>query len=273
MWRSVDAGTSWEPASAGISHPNVTAVAVSAVERADGQGVAYAGTEPSTLFRSEDGGGSWRELSEMRRLPSYPEWSFPPKPHTSHVRWISADPNTAGRLFVCIEAGALIHSYDGGESWHDRVDDGPLDTHTLAVRADEPGRLYSAAGDGVFWEGYGYSESPDAGASWSCYSDGLAHHYLWGLAVDPADPETVLVSAARGPMQAHSPNGAESTVYRREAGGPWLEVRRGLPDTVGTIASVLATGGTEPGVFYALNNRGLYRSVDAGKDWERLEVP
>lgn len=41
----------------------------------------------------------------------------------------------------------------------------------------------------------------------------------------------------------------------------------------GTIASVLAGDGAELGVFYALNNRGLYRSPDAGKDWERLEVP
>jgi hypothetical protein len=47
-------------------------------------------------------------------------------------------------------------------------------------------------------------------------------------------------------------------------------VRGGLPDTEGTIASVLDAA--EPGVFYALNNHGLYRSPDAGKNWERLDV-
>jgi len=50
-------------------------------------------------------------------------------------------------------------------------------------------------------------------------------------------------------------------------------VRAGLPQTKGTIASVLATDGVEPGVFYALNNHGMYRSRDAGKEWERLEMP
>jgi photosystem II stability/assembly factor-like uncharacterized protein len=270
LWRSTDAGDSWEPVGEGITHANVTAVAVSAAERTDGRGVVYAGTEPSTLFRSEDGGGSWRELEAMRRLPSFPEWSFPPKPETSHVRWISPDPAVPGRLFVCIEAGALIRSYDGGETWVDRVSEGPLDTHTLAVREDAPGRLYSAAGDGFFAEGGGYLESPDGGDTWERHPEGLTHHYLWGLAVDPQDPNTVLISASSGPMQAHSAGAAESTVYRREDGGPWQEVRGGLPDTEGTIASVLDAA--EPGVFYALNNHGLYRSPDAGKNWERLDV-
>lgn len=271
MWRSADAGDSWEPVGEGIRYPNVTAVAVSAAEQMDGRGIVYAGTEPSTLFRS-DGGGSWRELEGMRRLPSSSEWSFPPKPGTSHVRWISPDPAVPGRLFVCIEAGALIKSEDGGETWEDRVDDGPLDTHTLAVHKDAPGRLYSAAGDGYLSVGRGYAESPDAGGSWQRFSDGLTDHYLWGLAVDQADPETVIVSAASGVRQAHSSEVAESAIYRREGGRPWQEVSSGLPDREGTTASVLAAGGDEPGVFYAINNHGLYRSADAGKEWERLGV-
>lgn len=163
LWRSADAGASWEPVGEGVRHPAVTAAAVSAAERVDGRGVVYAGTEPSTLFRSEDGGSSWRELEGMRDLPSFPEWSFPPRPETSHVRWISPDLAVPGRLFVCIEAGALIRSHDGGETWQDRVDDGPLDTHTLALHEDAPGRLYSAAGDGSISTGREYSQSPDGG--------------------------------------------------------------------------------------------------------------
>ena len=273
LWRSADGGRSWEPVGEGIAYGKVTAVAVSAAEGTDGRGVVYAGTEPSTLFRSEDGGDSWRELEAMRRLPSSSEWNFPPEPTTDHVRWISPDPGAPGGLFVCIEAGALVRSYDGGDTWEDRVDDGPIDTHTLAVREDAPGRLYSAAGDGFLSEGRGYAESPDGGDTWERFSDGLDHHYLWGLATDPADPDTVLVSAAEGPMQAHFADGAASTIYRKEAGGPWQETRSGLPRPEGTIVAVLANGGTESGVFYALNNHGLYRSMDAGNGWECLEVP
>lgn len=272
LWRSIDAGDSWECVWEDVLRVPVMAVAVSDVERAGGYGVVYAGTEPSAVYRSEDGGETWRELGGMRELPSASEWSFPPRPETHHVRWISPDPHIPGRLFVAIEAGALIQTPDGGETWEDRTPDGPRDTHTLATHKDAPDRLYSAAGDGVTSPGRGYAESVDAGATWRRISEGLRHHYLWGVAVDPGDPENVVVSAARGPWEAHDPGAAESTIYRKIAGESWREVRDGLPDVEGRNVAVLAATGYEPGVFYALTNEGLYRSSDAGLCWERLEI-
>jgi photosystem II stability/assembly factor-like uncharacterized protein len=285
LWRSEDAGDSWRPIGDpvtdwtlssfrdGIPHPHVTAVAVSATESANGLGVVYAGTEPSALFRSEDGGETWRELRELRELPSAPEWSFPPRPHTSHVRWISPDPSAKGYLYVSIEAGAVVRSADGGESWEDRRPEGPLDAHTLSTHPSAPGRLYAAAGDGMMREGTGYAESPDGGDTWTKPDEGLAHHYLWGVAVDPADPETVLVSAARGAGPAHNPSAAESAVYRRTAEGPWRKTDEGLPEDRGTLVPVLATNPAEHGAFYALSNRGVHRSADAGLSWEELGLP
>ena len=272
LWRSVNAGESWERVGEDIVHDPVMAVVVSAVERSGQYGVVYAGTEPSAVYRSEDRGETWRKLGGMRELPSAPEWSFPPRPETHHVRWISPDPNTSGRLFVAIEAGALIQTPDGGETWEDRTPDGPRDTHTLATHKDSPDRLYSAAGDGFMATGYGYAESGDAGATWQRFAEGLRHHYLWSVAVDPGDPETVVVSAASSPWQAHDPRAAESTIYRKTAGEAWREVQEGLPEIEGRTVAVLAANGDEPGVFYALTNQGLYRSPDAGSGWERLEI-
>jgi hypothetical protein len=45
------------------------------------------------------------DLPELRALPSANTWSFPPRPHTHHVRWIEADVSVAHRVFVAIEAG------------------------------------------------------------------------------------------------------------------------------------------------------------------------
>lgn len=272
LWRSVDAGDSWDLVGEEVVRDPVMAVAVSPNEHSGGYGVVYAGTEPSALYRSEDGGETWRELEEMRELPSASEWSFPPRPETSHVRAIVPDPNASGRLYVAIEAGALIRSRDGGETWEDRTPDGPRDTHTLAVHEEAPDRLYSAAGDGFARTGMGYSESRDGGDTWQRYSDDLRHHYLWGVAVDPADPETVVVSAASSPWRAHDPSAWESTIYQRTAGGPWREVTDGLPDSEGRVIPVLASNEAEPGVFYALTNTGIYRSPEAGLSWERMGV-
>ncbi len=87
-------------------------VAVSAVEQGADGGVVWAGTEPSALFRSEDGGWHWQELPALRNIPSAPTWSFPPRPWTSHVRWITPDPHEAERIFVGIELGGVMRSLD-----------------------------------------------------------------------------------------------------------------------------------------------------------------
>lgn len=264
LWRSQDGGSSWEPVAEGIPHAVVTSVAV-AGSSGGHAGPLYAGTEPSTLSRSDDRGESWRPLSALLELPSSSRWSFPPKPETHHVRWIQIDPIQPAQMYVAIEAGALVRSLDGGESWQDRVQGGPIDTHTASMHRQAAGRLYSAAGDGYF-------ETADGGDTWSRPMAGLQHGYMVSVAVDPADPETVLVSGSSGPYAAYYPANAEAYVYRKAAGDAFELAMEGLPAADGTVASRLATHADEPGVFYAANNHGLFRAVDAGRSWRALEI-
>jgi photosystem II stability/assembly factor-like uncharacterized protein len=153
------------------------------------------------------------------------------------VRWIESDVNIPDYVFVAIEAGALVQSHDGGRTWIDRVEQGPYDTHTLGTHQKAPKRLYSSAGDGYF-------ESFDYGKSWNMPEAGLKHHYLYGLAVDPADPNTIVVSASQSARQAHSIERANSLVYRRsienDGEGEWKAISNGLPQSEGTIIAVLA---------------------------------
>jgi hypothetical protein len=273
LWRSADGGASWQPVGDGITQQQVMSVAVSPVERAGAYGVVYAGTEPSYLFRSEDGGDTWEDRSTFRALPSAPTWSFPPRPYTHHVRAIGLDPTDPGRLYIAIEAGALLRSSDSGLTWEDRTPDGPRDSHTLATPPSAPGRIYAAAGDGFMAPGRGFAMSHDRGSTWERNGAGLRHHYLWGLAVDPGNPDTLIVSAANSPQQAHNPLSAESAIYRKTADAAWQQCLDGLPASQGMLASSLAANAAEPGVFYAANNQGVFRSPDAGLTWERLAIP
>jgi photosystem II stability/assembly factor-like uncharacterized protein len=266
LFRSRDSGRNWEPVGPGIDPPMVTAVDVARAESGDTFGTVYAGTEPSAVFRSENGGDSWVDLAGLRALPSADTWSFPPRPHTHHVRWIEADASVADRVFVAIEAGALVRTFDRGRTWRDRVRGGPYDTHTATTNPLAPGRIYSAAGDGYF-------ESADGGDSWISPEDGLKHLYLVGVAVDPADPDTVIVSATDGPRSAYSPRTAEAYVYRKAGLKRWEQAMSGLPAAKGTTASRFATHAGEPGVIYAANNHGLFKSDDVGRGWKTLDLP
>ncbi|NIR78054.1 MAG: hypothetical protein GWM92_05570, partial [Gemmatimonadetes bacterium] len=108
--RSDDGGRSW--ASAGLDGERVTAVSPSPLE----PDVVWAGTEPSAVWRTGDAGESWKLAEGLAALPSSSEWSFPPRPETHHVRWIACHPARAGRLWVAIEAGALVSTDDGGRT-------------------------------------------------------------------------------------------------------------------------------------------------------------
>jgi hypothetical protein len=101
----------------------------------------------------------------------------------------------------------------------------------------------------------------------------LRHRYLVGIAVDPADPDAVIVSATDGPWSAYRPPSGEAYVYRRIGHGRWEQAMAGLPEPKGTTAARFATHAGEPGVIYAANNRGLFRSDDAGRGWKALDIP
>ncbi len=73
-------------------------------------------------------------------------------------------------------------------------------------------------------------------------------------------------------MESPRSKAAEATIYRKTDGEPWQEVREGLPEVEGRNVAVLAANGREPGVFYALTNEGLYRSLDAESSWKRLKI-
>jgi photosystem II stability/assembly factor-like uncharacterized protein len=215
------------------------------------------------LFRSDDHGQTWRELAALREIPSAPTWSFPPRPWTSHVRWIAPSPHDAGLLLAGIELGGLMRSTDGGETWADHRPGAQRDVHALAWHPSVPGRAYEAGGGGTAW-------SRDAGATWDPADAGRDRHYAWALAVDPGDADRWYVSASTGPWAAHGRRNADAYVYRWEGDGPWTRLDGGLEQPLASMAYALAAAGDR--LYLGLADGTLFASHDGGDSWNRLQV-
>lgn len=258
LHRSTDRGNSWTRIGTETLPEAVMSLAIDPTDPA----VVWAGTEPSGVYRSSDQGETWVQKPGLTELSSADEWFFPPRPETHHVRWIEPDPTDTDRLYVGIEAGALVITPDAGETWIERPPGARRDNHTLATHPDAPGRVYSAAGDG-------YAESTDHGQTWQHPQAGLDHRYCWSLVPDPADPDTVFLSAARGPRQAHTAGTAESYVYRRNGLDKDWNRLDDFPDGKGITRAVFAANQAD-GRVYAATNQGLYHTDAPDHSWSRL---
>lgn len=266
LWISDDSGKTWRPAGKGITHNRILSVAVSSTEVINGFSVIWVGTEPSGLFRSEDGGKTWTTFPTLLDLPSEPTWSFPPRPHTHHVRWIQPDLHDKMRIYVGIELGGVMKSVDQGKSWEDRKPGSQYDCHALTMNQQAPGRIYEAAGGG-------YAETIDGGKTWETMNDGLdPYTYLVDIAVDSGNPDIIIASAAESARTAYQPSRASTVIVRREGDKPWEVISEGLPKADGSAVFQLTTHDSEPGVFYAVNNIGLFISRDAGISWKQVEL-
>jgi photosystem II stability/assembly factor-like uncharacterized protein len=253
--RTVDAGASWVDCA--LPERGVFSLAVSAAD-----GAVYAGTEPSRLFRSDDG-QSWRALDALLELPSRPRWSFPPRPWTSHVRWIAPSPHDAKLLLVGIELGGLMRSCDGGESWQDHRPGAQPDVHSLAWHPRVPDRAYEAGGGGAAF-------SLDGGESWQPADEGRDRNYTWSVAVDPDDPDCWYLSASTGPYAAHGGRDPQARIYRARDREPWQSLAGGLPEPLPAMPYALLT--TKSRLFAGLANGELWESRDRGESWSRCKL-
>src|SRR5262245_52288873 len=107
-YRSTDRGERWQR----LEFPDGTEVWSILVHPLDPR-LLYAGTSPVGVFRSEDGGDTWRRLARTAQ-PERIKMSF-----ACRVMRLAADPGRPDDLYATLEVGGVMRSRDGGESWED----------------------------------------------------------------------------------------------------------------------------------------------------------
>lgn len=260
IFRSTDAGQSWQQPERPPAEPRVLSLAVSAA--ADH---VYAGTEPSNLYRSEDHGRTWQQLPALREIPSAPTWSFPPRPWTHHVRTIAPHPADATFVTVGIELGGVMRSADAGASWRDHNPEAHSDAHALLTHPERPDRLYEIAGQGI-------AVSEDRGGTWTRHEEALDRRYAWAGAVDPAQPDRWYAAVSRSPFAAHGGGDGDAVLVRADS-GDWTRIDTWEKTEPPLRRMPYALLAPEPDEILAGLRGGLMvLSDDAGTSWRRLTL-
>ena len=265
---STDTGQTWQPA--GLDGHIVKALAVSRIA----PGTLYAGTKPACLFASEDQGRTWTELHAFRKIPGRWFWRSPAElPLTAYVQGIALSPTDPNVLVIGIEAGAVVRSIDGGQTWVGHRTGARRDCHSLTFHSTDGNWVYEAGGTGA---GAAYSQS--AGDHWTQPREGLDRHYGWACAADPSRPDTWYISASpqsKGltPPPAHIDGKARAAIYRKQGDSPWERLTGGLPQPLNYMAYALLTDPQMPGHVYAgLSNGDVWHSGDFGETWQLLPL-
>jgi len=257
--RSDDGGASWTPS--GIPGTVVTSLAVAPSE----PGTVYAGTKPARVFVSRDGGANWRELRAFRRIRGRWFWASPAeRPYLAYVQAIAVSPTDPRVLLAGIEAGAVVRSTDGGESWSGHRPRAQRDCHGLAFHARDGRWAYEAGGLGV-------AVSTDGGHSWTRPKEGLDRRYCWAVVADPAQPDLWYVSAAPGPIKAHRGHDAQAFIFRSRGARPWQKLAGGLPQPLASMPYAL-TAPAPNELYAALANGDIWHSTDTGDTWTQLPL-
>ena len=238
----------------------------------------YAGAEDAALFRSTDGGRSWRELAGLRRHPTGPAWQ--PGAGGLCLHTILLDPRDSARIYTAISAAGAFRSDDAGATWkpvnRGLNSEGILPdpeaevghcVHRIAMHPARPEVLFMQK----HWD---VMRSEDAGESWREISGNLPSDFGFPIEVHAHEPETVYVVPIKSDSQHYPPDGRLRVYRSRTGGGEWEALTDGLPQRdcyVNVLRDAMTVDTLDPcGVYFGTTGGQVYVSADAGDRWKPI---
>jgi hypothetical protein len=277
---SDDLGACWrEPEEAPLAFPHGLDVAVErawafAAGPANAPDVVWAGTQPSALFRSTNGGVDYDLVRSLWDHPHREQWGEGFGGQAIHS--ILPHPTDAQRVLVAMSTGGVYRTTDGGQSWRpsntgiqvtfspDRFPEFGQCVHKITRDGADPERVYAQNHHGVY-------RSDDDGQTWVSIADGLPSDFGFAIVAHPRRGGMVWTF----PLSSDDnrfPIDNRCQVFRTsDAGATWQSQAYGLPiapfyPTV--LRDALCVDDADPaGVYFGGRSGEVFASADEGDTW------
>jgi len=237
----------------------------------------YAGVEDAALFKTTDGGHTWKELPALRHTKGE---LWQPGAGGMGLHTILLDPKNPNRIFVAISAAGVFRTEDGGKTWKpatkglnmqyelpDKKQEVGFCVHRIAMHPSKPNVLFMQK----HWD---VNRSDNAGESWTEVSGNLPSDFGFPIDVHAHEPETIYVVPIKSDSE-HYPPDAKLRVYRSKTGGnEWEALTKGLPQQdcyVNVLRDAMAVDSLDKcGIYFGTTGGQVYCSPDGGDNWQCL---
>ena len=296
IFRSPDAGKTWKESAAPPAFPKVP-------ESEKGRAVNhtfwltpchagepnawYAGTSPQGIFRSDDGGNTWRAFSYINDDSQYREWMGTVQdgtPDGPKLHSILVDPRNPQHLYFAMSGGGVHESIDGGKTFtplvqgldvvegFDRTTATFHDPHCVRLCLSNPDRLYQQNHCGIYrldrpsttWVRIGKNMPKKVG------------DIGFPMVVHPRDADIAWVFPMDGQTvwPRVSPEGKPAAYVTRNAGKTWARQDKGFPraNAWWTVKrQAMTADGHDPiGLYLGTTSGEIWASRNEGGTWTCL---
>ena len=212
--------------------------------------ILYVGTGTAGVYKSIDGGISWRPIHNGLERAA--------------IVSLIIDPMNPDTLYAGTNWGGIYKTQDGGDHWHaitEGLDDPSAGKSLILVDPQDSSHFLSTTEFDLY-------ESFNAGETWNRVQESLCPFGIINLVIHPSEPQTLIAASWE------TEECGESGIYRSEDGGRTWEVSELEAGVRVEPLHLLVKDNRAGSVVYATaitveDGERLFISTDGGRSWSR----